>query len=373
MKSTYFYPAPSEDQQMILDLVVGFAKDELTSLAEGIDHQGEIPQALQEQMAEMGLLAIPISEDNGGAGFDFTSYVLSLAEIAKASGTVAMHLANQTTFFLEPLAQFATGHRAFDEVASGGALGALALLEDAGSFAAEGIQTAVDGLKLSGQKSGVLGGEDAKWILVGAKEGDGISFFAFEKDRAGTHLSETSKRLGFRSLSSSTVTFEGVSLRDEDRVGQAGEGAAILAYLQTRGQVALTAIAAGIADAAGEAAAQYATERKQFRRAISEFEAIKQRLASSVLAHGASMSLLLSCSRMIDDGIPCDQLARVAKVTATSGAVEATDDALQVYGGYGFSQEYPAERFYRDACCLGVFLGGNDDSIQELAKTILPQ
>ena len=371
MSSNYFHPGPGEDQQMILDLVTGFAGDELAPMAESIDHAAALPDELSGQLAEMGLLAIPIAEEKGGAGFDFTSYALSLVELARGSGTTAMHILNQTSFFLSPLSEGNCEHRAFAEVASGEARGALAAAEDTGSWLAE-MSTTVSDSKLSGTKTHVLGADDAGWLLVAATEGEGISLFALESSRAGITIGGTAGRLGCRSLRTSTVTFDGVAVSDEDRIGAVGQGNDILRAAETRAQVALACVAAGLSSAARDAAAQYATERKQFRRPISDFEAIRQRLASSELAYGSSMSLILSCSRMIDDGADAAQLARIARVTAVTGAVKATDDALQVYGGYGFSQEYPAERIYRDACSLGVMLGGNDAASQALAAAIIP-
>ncbi len=373
MEFSYFYPRPNEDQQMIVDMVQGFASDELTRHAEQIDHDGKIESDLESQLAEMGLLGIPISEENGGAGFDFTSYVLALVELSKSSAATAMHVVNQTSLFLEPLSNNTEVHSAFVEVASGDARGALALCEDAGSWKPSTITMPCESMVLNGEKTGVLGAQDAQWLLVAAKENDALSFFVIECDRVGVELGKSSQRLGLRSLSSTSVKFANVAVTESDRVGASGEGASILEQIKVRGMAAVTAIACGLMAAGRDASALYATERRQFRRPIADFEAIRQRLASSVMGYGASMATLLSVARMIDEDVDATQLARIGKVMSSKAAIQATDDALQIYGGYGFSQEYPAERFYRDACCLGLLFGGNDSVTQDLAVAVIPQ
>ncbi|MFT7618059.1 MAG: alkylation response protein AidB-like acyl-CoA dehydrogenase [Planctomycetota bacterium] len=372
MSQTHFHPAPTEDQAMILDLVSGFAKEELGPQGEAIDHDGVLPEALEEQLAEMGLLAIPISEGNGGAGFDFTSYALSLVELAKASATTAMHIVNQTNLFLEPMSEHAAGHQAFIDVASGTCRGALALNEDASSWLESSIQMDCSGMVLNGSKKWVEGAASANWLIVAAKDTDGLSFFVVDAARPGINIANGPSRLGFRTIPATDVTFSNVKVEEGDRLGPANGGGEILARIRRHGMTAATAVACGIMAAARDSAALYATERKQFRRAIANFEAIRQRLSSSEMGYGTGINMLLSCARMIDAGEDCTSLARIAKVVSSQNAVKATDDALQVYGGYGVSQEYPAERFYRDACCLGGLFGGNDGISQEIAVSILP-
>ena len=160
MSENYFYPGPGEDQQMILDLVTGFASDQLGPLAESIDHACALPEDLSGQLAEMGLLGIPIDEEKGGAGFDFTSYALALAELARGCGTVAMHIVNQTSYFLSPLSEGNCQHRSLAEVMSGQTSGALAAAEDGGSWSSSDLQTTMSEGVLSGSKAHVLGADD---------------------------------------------------------------------------------------------------------------------------------------------------------------------------------------------------------------------
>ena len=373
MSSMHFYPGPSEDQAMILDLVSGFSKDVVAPLAEQMDHDGRVPADILAQLGEMGLYSIPIAEEDGGSGFDFTSHVLALVELARGSGSLAMHVTNQCDLFLAALASSGKGdHAAFAAVASGEAWGALALHEEEERWNQYSFtMSLVDG-HLSGSRTWVAGAPGASWFLVPCGSGDELALCLVEASRSGVQVENIQGRLGFTAIPSATVHFDKVEIHDDDVLVRGTQAQELLGDMRCRGLVAHGAIACGLTAAAQDAAGQYAAERVQFRRPIAAFEAIRQRLASSELALGAGMSLVVAAGRALDDGKNPGVLPIIAKVEASRGARRAADDALQIYGGYGFSQEYPAERIYRDACSLTGSYGGNDALCQELALSVLP-
>lgn len=377
MNANYLFPPLGEDQRMILDSVQVFCAGELIGRAEAIDHAASFPPEVLEQVAELGLLAIAIPEDLGGAGFDQVSQQAALIEMAEASAACALHVALQSAGFLEPVAHGGCKDESiFAAVATGDRSGALAAFEGEGGLGSSGIETTVSEvggkLVLDGTKKHVLGGVAAEDFLVFAREGEGLSAVLVPGDADGLVRGESVERLGMRGVSSCSLRFEKVSVPIARRVGAAGAAEGLLAMVATRLALSLASIGVGLMRAAGKAAAQYSTERRQFRRPISDFDAMRERLASAEIGQAAVFNLVMSAARGLDEGADVAQLALIAKTLAGEFAMKAADDAIQVYGGYGYSEEYPVERIYRDARYLAVALGGDAVARRAIAAGILP-
>ncbi|MCB9831246.1 MAG: acyl-CoA dehydrogenase family protein [Planctomycetes bacterium] len=378
MSLHYLFPALNEDQRMILDSVEVFCAGELIGRAESIDHAAEIAPEVLEQIAELGLLAICIPEEQGGAGFDQASYHAALIEMARASATCALHVVLQCSGFLEPIARGGCAETSvFEAAATGTAMAALAAFEGEGGFDAAAISATLterDGkLVLDGVKENVVGPADASEFLVFAREGAGISAVVVPADAAGLVLGAPLDRLGMRGVAARSLRFDGLELPMSRRVGLAGEAAGLLEETATRLMIALASIGVGIMQAARDCGARYATERQQFRRPIADFEAMRERLATAEIGQAAVLNLVFSAARGLDEGADVAQLARIAKTLAGEFAMKAADDVLQVYGGYGYSQEYPAERLYRDARYVALALGGDAATRCAIAARILPE
>lgn len=375
MDAAEFHPELSEEQRMLLGTVAELAAAAVVPAAEGIDAEAAIPAELAAHLAELGMLAVPIPEDAGGAGFDRVGYALTLVELAAASPSVALHVAAQTTGFLEPLARFGEGdatEAAFGEVATGGALGCFG-----GSDVADGelgsiactIADSGEGVTVTGSKRWVPAAPGARWCLVLGREGDEVSAALVDLDGAGVTRGARLDRMGMNGVAFGDVDLEGAP---GARVGPAGRGAELHDFVRDRALVALAAIGCGAMRGVRDFAARYAGERQQFGRRIGDFEAIEGRLAAIESDRVTALNLVVSAARLLDAARPATHLAEIAKLAAGRGAMAASDHALQIYGGYGYSREYPVERFYRDARWVAIAWGGNDALVRALGARVQP-
>ncbi|MEE9395008.1 MAG: acyl-CoA dehydrogenase family protein [Planctomycetota bacterium] len=373
-----------EDQKMILEMVAQLSSELLAPAADVIDRDEAIPANVRATLAESGLFGLRAPETFGGVDLDDSCYQFSLATLAHGSASVALDVLVQSSLLLEPLAKFALDDEGIsawaESVVSGEARGALAWQESSNSLSNSDLKTelrTIDGeIQLSGVKNWVLGAPEADRFLVLAKEGDYSSWFMVAADAAGVEIGKKRTRLGMRGISVAAVEFTNVAIAESNRIGTVGNGKEILEFISCRAQVGLVALATGLIAAARDAAAQYATERRQFKRPIADFEAIREKLAGAESAHASAASLLASCARLSDGGGGHDRkrlhFGMAARIQATDLAMKVADDALQTFGGYGYSQEYPVERFYRDARYLALAFGGNDPIRLRLARSILP-
>ncbi|MCA9321025.1 MAG: acyl-CoA dehydrogenase family protein [Planctomycetes bacterium] len=369
----YLAPAPAEEQKMILDTVADLARDLVAPMAAKIDEDGAMPLELHEALAESGLLAIAIAEEDGGSGFDQQSRVLALAELASASGGCALHLWNQGILGLETLVAAGGKTEFVQNVAMGEASLALAWFEAGDHLDPAACDTVFENGRIDGTKVRVLGGDQADFFCVVAREGDAASLFLLPADRSGLQRGDPARRMGMRPVGAADVVLNGVAVGDEDRLGQAGAAGTILSRVMVCARLGLAAIGAGIARAARDEATRYASERVQFGRPIAELQAVQERLSRTEEAWSGSIALAMTAARLLDAGEDAAQVARLAYVRAAESALVAADDALQVFGGYGYSREYPVERIYRDARYLGCALGGVDRARLEIARAILPK
>lgn len=373
----YFAPALSDDQNMILDSVREFATSVVAPQRESIDQSSQLNADVLTQLAELGLLAIPIPEEAGGAGFDQVAYLSSIETLSSACPALGLHVAIQTSLFLEPLASWGCegGEQALMDVAMGNAKACIAM-DDAGmAFDLKSLTAAVsnkDGaMVLNGTKDLVLGGDEASWGLIAAKEDDQASFFLVNLDQATVKRDPSPLRLGMRGIGTAKIHFKDCPIEERFRLGTKADGKNIAGRIRSSFALAITAMAAGISSKARDLASVYASERKQFGRAIAGLEAIRAKIASTEIAYTTALNLYLSGARLLDEGKDAQGIARVAKVVASEAAMKACDEALQTYGGYGYSEEYPIESFYRDARYLALAMGGNQILRLDMADRIL--
>lgn len=364
MEFPYYHPELAGDQKMILDTVREFSLERVAPLAAEIDESSSIPADLLAELAELGLLGIPVPEENGGAGFDQTSYVLSLSELARGSASVAMHVLSQTTLFIEPLACSGLGGLAAEVAAqavSGECLGGMAFGEGGGVTVIKSLQTTVraegDQYRIDGVKSFVNAGPDARWIIVVAHDDGACPTFLVESDAKGVVASPARPRLGMRGVQVCDFTFDGALVDEDQRVLLDREAIRGTVW---RSMIGLAAIGAGILRSARDEAVRYAAERVQFGRPIGSFDAMRERIGRIEEQYAVAINLAVTGAGMIDAGRDVSQFVRVARNVVAEGVQEGADHAVQVFGGYGYSREYPVERLYRDARYLGVAFGGEE-------------
>ncbi|SMP26047.1 butyryl-CoA dehydrogenase [Laceyella tengchongensis] len=362
----------TEEQEMMRRMVRDFAEKEITPYLESMDEGDQFPREVIRLMGEVGLMGIPIPEAYGGAGADFLSYILALEEISKVSATVGVILAVHTSVGTMPILKYGTEEQKqtyVPRMARGEYLGAFALTEpQAGSDAAR-IHTQArrvgDRYVLSGNKVFITNAGEADVYVVFAvtdpdKGTKGISAFIVEKDTPGLTIGKKEKKMGMGGSNTSALIFEEMEVPVTQRLGAEGQGYEVALSNLAGGRIGIAAQALGIATAAYQAALQYAKERKQFGNTISRLQAIQFKLADMATEIEAARLLTYRAAVLREEGANCKKEASMAKMFASDVAMRVTTEAVQVFGGYGYTREYPVERLFRDAKVTQIYEGANE-------------
>jgi len=361
--------ALDEDQQAVLEMVREFAQREVRPRAHDIDETGEYPADLVAKMAELGLMGIPFPPEYGGAGMSYVTFALSVEELCRACASTGLIMDVNISLFGEPVWLFGTEEQKkkyLTAIATGQALGALAMTEpEAGSDAASISTTAVkndDGYTLNGRKIFITNGEKAEYYVVTAKTDKsagsrGITDFIVEKSWPGVSFATHYEKLGIRGSTTTDIVFDDVHVPHENRLGDEEMGFKITMDTLDAGRIGIAAQAVGIAKAAHEEAVAYVQERQQFGRPVADFQGVQFMLADMATQIEAAESLMLQAAYLRDKGVPCARESAMAKLYAGDTAMKVSDDAVQLFGGYGYMREYPAERHMRDAKITQIYEG----------------
>jgi acyl-CoA dehydrogenase len=373
----------TEEQEMMRRMVRDFAEKEITPYLESMDEGDQFPREVIRRMGEVGLMGIPIPEAYGGAGADFLSYILALEEISKVSATVGVILAVHTSVGTMPILKYGTEEQKqtyVPRMARGEYLGAFALTEpQAGSDAAR-IRTQArrvgDRYVLSGNKVFITNAGEADVYVVFAvtdpdKGTKGISAFIVEKDTPGLTIGKKEKKMGMGGSNTSSLIFEEMEVPVTQRLGAEGQGYEVALSNLAGGRIGIAAQALGIATAAYQAALHYAKERKQFGNTISRLQAIQFKLADMATEIEAARLLTYRAAVLREEGANCKKEASMAKMFASDVAMRVTTEAVQVFGGYGYTREYPVERLFRDAKVTQIYEGANEIQRLVIANEVL--
>ncbi|MEH7390095.1 acyl-CoA dehydrogenase [Bacillus sp. JJ1503] len=361
----------TEEQEMMRKMVRDFAQSEIAPFIEKME-QGEFPREILRKMGELGLMGIPIPEQYGGAEMDFTSYIIAINELSKVSATIGVILSVHTSVGTNPILYFGTEEQKkkyIPKLASGEYLGAFCLTEpsagsDAGSLKSKAVKKG-DHYVINGSKVFITNGGEADVYIVFALTNPelgsrGISAFIVEKDTPGLVIGKDEKKMGLHGSRTLQLSFEDMRVPAENLLGEEGHGFKIaLANLEV-GRIGIAAQALGIAEAALEAAAEYAKERVQFGKPIAAQQGIGFKLADMATAVEASKLLIYRAADLRQRGIKCGMEASMAKLFASKTAVEVTTEAIQVFGGYGYTEDYPVERYFRDAKITEIYEGTSE-------------
>lgn len=362
----------TEEQEMMRKMVRDFAQTEVAPFVERMDQHDEFPREILNKMAELGLMGITIPEEYGGAGMDYTSYIIAINEISKVSATVGVILSVHTSVGTNPILYFGTEEQKkkyIPKLAAGEYLGAFALTEpNAGSDAASLKTRAVrdgDSYILNGSKIFITNGGEADTYIVFAitdpeKGSKGISAFIVEKDTQGFFVGKNEHKMGLHGSKTVQLTFEDCRVPAENILGAEGEGFKVAMSNLEYGRIGIAAQSLGIAEAALAAAVGYAKDRKQFGKPIALQQGIGFKLADMATAVEASKLLVYRAANLKANGIPCGQEASMAKLFASRTAMEVAIEAIQVFGGYGYTKEYPVERYFRDAKICEIYEGTSE-------------
>lgn len=373
----------TEEQEMMRKMVRDFAQNEVAPEVERMELEDRFPEEIIKKMGELGLLGIPVPEKFGGAGMDYVSYIIAIHELSKVSATLGVILSVHTSVGTFPILKFGTEEQKkhyVTKLVSGEYLGAFALTEPgAGSDAANLKTRAVkdgDYYVLNGSKIFITNGGFADTYIVFAvtdpdKGSKGISAFIVEKDTPGFEIGKREKKMGLHGSSTVFLTFENCRVPASQLLGEEGEGYKIALSNLNIGRIGIGAQALGIAEAALSAAVEYAKEREQFGKPISHNQGISFKLADMATAVEASRLLIYNAASLYAAGENCIKEASMAKKFASQTAVDVSIEAVQVFGGYGYTKDYPVERYMRDAKITQIYEGTTEIQNLVISRQLL--
>ncbi|MFD0958450.1 acyl-CoA dehydrogenase [Paenibacillus chungangensis] len=362
-----------------------FARREVAPCIAAMEEKDEFPMALFRKMGELGLTGIAVPEKFGGAGADFLSVVIAIHEISKVSAAAGVILSVHSSVGTNPILQYGSDKQKkayVPKLATGEMLGAFALTEPhAGSDSGSIRMTAVrqgDGYRLNGSKVFVTNGGYADTYITFAvtdrsKGTKGISAFIVEKGTPGFTVGKREKKLGLHGSSTTELLFDNAEVPADQLLGNEGEGFRIALDNLEGGRIGIAAQAAGIAEAALSCSLTYAKQRRQFGRPIAEHQAISFKLADMATGIEAAKLLLYRAAALRNKGLPCGKEAAMAKRYCSDMAMEAATEAVQIYGGYGYMRDYPAERLFRDSKVTQIYEGTNEIQRLVIAKHLLKE
>ncbi|MEW9672899.1 acyl-CoA dehydrogenase [Ammoniphilus sp. 3BR4] len=373
----------TEEQEMMRKMVRDFAQNEIAPIIESMEEKDEFPLQVIRKMGEYGLMGIPIPEQWGGAGADFVSYILAIHEIAKVSATIGVILSVHTSVGTNPILYFGTEEQKrkyIPKLASGEYIGAFALTEpssgsDAGSIRTTAVKNG-DKYILNGSKIFITNGGVADTYVTFAvtdpeKGSRGISAFIVEKGTPGFSIGKKEKKMGLHGSNTTELIFEQAEVPAENLLGQEGEGFKIAMANLDVGRIGIAAQGLGIAEAALDYSIHYAKERIQFGKPIASNQAISFKIADMATEVEAAKLLVYQAAELRNQGIKCGKEASMAKRFATDTAMKTAAEAVQIYGGYGYTKEYPVERLFRDAKVTQIYEGTNEIQRIVISKYIL--
>ena len=372
----------TDEQQMMQDMVRNFAKTEIEPFIPRME-AGEFPREILTKMGKLGLMGITVPEQYGGSEMDFISYILAIEELSKVSAVVGVILSVHTSVGTNPIMYFGNEEqkdRYLPKMASGEYLGAFCLTEsssgsDAGALKTRAVRDG-DDYVLNGSKMFITNGGEADVYIVFAstnpsEKSYGITAFIVDENTPGLIIGKDENKMGLRGSRTVELTFENMKVPAKNRLGNEGEGFKIAMSNLDVGRIGIAAQALGIAGASLEAATGYAKERVQFGKPIAEQQGVGFKLADMATAVEASRLLVYQAAQLRAEGLPCGKEASMAKLFASKAAVDGSTEAIQVFGGYGYTEDYPVERYFRDAKVTEIYEGTSEIQRIVISKNLL--
>jgi alkylation response protein AidB-like acyl-CoA dehydrogenase len=360
---------PSDEARDLLQLVREIATDLLAPRAAEAEEKGQFPRDVFRTLGQSGLLSLPYPEEHGGGGQPYTVYLQVLEELAGSWGAVALGMSVHT-LACYPLAQFGSQEqkdRWLPGMLGGDQLGAYCLSETTSGSDAAALRTRAvpdgDAYRVSGTKAWITHGGVADFYSLMARTGEdgprGISCLLVDAGTPGVSGAPPEHKMGFHSSQTAQVLFDGARVDRDRLIGDEGQGFGIALSALDSGRLGIAACAVGIAQAALECATAYARDRRQFGRAIIDFQGLAFLLADMATQVSAARELYLAAARRRDAGQPFGPQAAMAKLFATDACMKVTTDAVQVLGGAGYVRDFPVERWFREAKVLQIVEGTN--------------
>ncbi|MEK4228320.1 acyl-CoA dehydrogenase [Solibacillus sp. FSL H8-0538] len=370
------------EQLMLRTMVRDFAKAEIEPFIPQME-VGAFPKDIVTKMGELGLMGITAPVSLGGADMDFTSYIIAIHELSKVSAVMGVILSVHTSVGTNPILYFgsdAQKKKYVPKLARGEYLGAFCLTEpaagsDAGSLKTRAVKKG-DHYVLNGSKVFITNGGEADVYIVFAStnpdnRSHGISAFIVEKETPGFIVGKDERKMGLHGSRTVQLTFENMIVPTENLLGEEGEGFKIALANLDVGRIGIAAQSLGIAEAALEAATDYAKQRVQFGKPIAEQQGVGFKLADMATSIEAAKLLVYRAADLRAQGLPCGKEAAMAKLFASKTAVQTAIDAVQIFGGYGYTEDYPVERYFRDAKVTEIYEGTSEIQRIVISKHLL--
>ncbi|MEQ9423897.1 MAG: acyl-CoA dehydrogenase family protein [Cyclobacteriaceae bacterium] len=356
-----------ENQEMISQMIRDFGEKEMRPKMMEWDESQEFPVPLFKKLGDLGLMGVLVPQEYGGSGFGYPEYVTVVSEISKIDGSIGLSVAAHNSLCTGHILQFGNESQKYQwlpKLATAEWIGAWGLTEpNTGSDAGNMKTTAVkdgDEWVINGTKNFITHGKSGDIAVVIARTGEigdshGMTAFVVERGTPGFRGGRKEDKLGMRASETSEMIFEDCRVPNENILGEVGDGFVQSLKVLDGGRISIAALSVGIAHGALDAAVQYSKERHQFNQPISKFQGISFKLAEMATKVEAAYRLTYSAAELKQEGKKCTKECAMAKYYASEISVDVANEAVQVFGGYGYMKDYPAEKFYRDAklCTIG--------------------
>ena len=373
----------SDQQRMIQQMVLDFTKKEITPYFQKWDEEQVFPSELFKKAGELGLMGILVPEEYGGAALGYEEYILIIEEISKVCGAIGLSFAAHNSLCVNHILKFANEiqkKKWLPKLATGQWLGAWGLTEpNTGSDAMRMKCVAdIDGDHwiINGSKNFITHGISSDLVVVIVRTGElldshGMTAFAIERGTKGLKAGKKEDKLGMRASETAEVIFENCRVHKENIIGKIGEGFIQSMKILDGGRISIGAMALGMAEGAMNAAINYSKEREQFGKSISKFQGVSFKLADMATEIEASRLLLYQAAHHIKNLKKSNYYSSIAKYKASEVAVSVANDAVQIFGGYGYVKEYPVEKFYRDSKLSTIGEGTSEIQKLVIARSLL--
>ena len=373
----------TEEQQQIKYSIREFAESEIRPNVMEWDESQHFPIELRPKLAELGLMGIIFPEEYGGSAMGYVEYATIIEELGRVCGSVGLSVAAHNSLCSNHIYMFGTEQQKKDylvPLAQGESFGAWGLTESQAGSDASGTRTpgirSNGGWMVNGSKNFITHAIACNTLVAVAvtdkeKGNRGISAFIFDKTMEGFRPDKKENKLGMRASETASVVFEDCYVPEENMLGNEGEGFLQAMQILDGGRISIAALSVGIAQGAYEAAVKYAKEREQFGKPIAEFQAIQFKLADMATQIECARLLTLQAAAIKDSGKPVTQKSAMAKLYASETAVRVAEESIQIHGGYGYTKDYPAEKYWRDAKLCTIGEGTSEIQRLVIAKGLL--
>ena len=357
----------TENQQMIAEMLKSFGEQNIRPHIMEWDEKQIFPVELFKKLGELGCMGVLVPEKYGGAGFGYSEYVTTIVEISKICGSIGLSVAAHNSLCTNHILMFGSDEqkdRYLPKLASGEHIGAWALTEantgsDAGNMQTTAVKDGDDWI-INGSKTFITHGLSGDVAVIMTRTGDSrtknnSTAFIVDRNIVGFLAGKKENKLGMRASETAEMVFQDMRISDTQRLGEVGDGFKQALSILDGGRISIAALSLGIARGAFEAALKYSKEREQFGKPISSFQGISFKLADMATEIEAAELLIMNAVFRKSNGLKLSKESAMAKLFASEVAVKASNEAVQIFGGYGYIKEFPAEKFFRDAklCTIG--------------------